>query len=426
MMVTGDHPATAAAIAREIGIINSGPIDHFSDYSVGGGTEHPPALVITGHELPSFTDEIWDWALQHTEIVFARTSPEQKLLIVSQCQKRGHIVAVTGDGVNDAPALKKADVGVAMGAGSEIAREAADMVLLDNDFCGIITGIRQGRCLFDNLKKVMIYVLPAGEFSEILPVVANVCLGLPLSLSAFLMIVICVGTDFFADISLVYEVPDLDLMTRPPRNVKKEPLLDWRLLFNAIVYVGIPECFFAFLFFFIYFNENGIPIGSAMLSYENWGDGYLNFTNDQLNEIMYNGQSIFFVTLIVSQFGNLMSTRSRRVPLLDSIRQNGIHFPIVNVIRRRLGWFKEDLVDAADLSTQDNTQAVLLAIISSFALAVFVTTAPFLNDVFSTRPVSPRWWAQGFCIAILLFSMGEGRKYYIRRFPHSLLAWLAW
>merc|ERR1712165_194143 len=161
IMVTGDHPITAKAIARSVGIISDGnktvediaeekgiPVDQINPRDAN-------AAVVHGGELKELTEKALDEILMyHSEIVFARTSPQQKLIIVEGCQRMGAIVAVTGDGVNDSPALKKADIGVAMGiAGSDVSKQAADMILLDDNFASIVTGVEEGRLIFDNLKK---------------------------------------------------------------------------------------------------------------------------------------------------------------------------------------------------------------------------------------------------------------------------------
>jgi sodium/potassium-transporting ATPase subunit alpha len=158
-----------------------------SDLDSGGSSVR--AIVLSGPELLSLDETQWDRLAQYDEIVFARTTPEQKLRIVRELQARNEIVGMTGDGVNDAPSLRAADVGIALGSGSDIAIEAADMVLLDS-FSSVIEALRYGRMMFDNLKKTVAYLLPAGSFSEFWPVMANVFFGLPQILSSFLMIII--------------------------------------------------------------------------------------------------------------------------------------------------------------------------------------------------------------------------------------------
>ncbi len=147
------------------------------------------ALLLTGGDLMKLNDHQWDQVCAYPEIVFARTTPDQKLRIVREFQARDEIVAMTGDGVNDAPALKAADIGISLATGSDIAIEAADMVLLDS-FAAIVEAVRYGRLVFDNLKKVIAYLLPAGSWSEFWPVFTNVIFGLPQILSSFLMIII--------------------------------------------------------------------------------------------------------------------------------------------------------------------------------------------------------------------------------------------
>merc|ERR1712181_165679 len=165
IMVTGDHPITAKAIARSVGIISDGQ-ETVEDIAA----REARAAVIHGGEIKDLSEKALDEVLMyHSEIVFARTSPQQKLIIVEGCQRMGAIVAVTGDGVNDSPALKKADIGVAMGiAGSDVSKQAADMILLDDNFASIVTGVEEGRLIFDNLKKSIAYTL-TSNIPEISP-----------------------------------------------------------------------------------------------------------------------------------------------------------------------------------------------------------------------------------------------------------------
>lgn len=147
------------------------------------------AITLSGSELMSLNDHQWEQLCQYQEIVFWRTTPEQKLRIVREFRARDEIVGMTGDGVNDAPSLKAADIGIALGSGSDIAIEASDMVLMES-FSAIVEAVQYGRVVFDNLKKTIVYLLPAGSFSEFWPVFTSVVFGLPQVLSSFLMIII--------------------------------------------------------------------------------------------------------------------------------------------------------------------------------------------------------------------------------------------
>jgi sodium/potassium-transporting ATPase subunit alpha len=194
---------TAQAIAAECGIITSPAhaIKSVSDLSRDNassdstaeikakGSHQFSSIILSGPELLTLNDNQWSQVCQYDEIVFARTTPEQKLRIVREFQARHEVVAMTGDGVNDAPSLKAADIGIALGSGSDIAIEAADMVLLDS-FSAVLEAVKYGRVVFDNLRKTVAYLLPAGSFSEFWPGFTNIIFGLPQVLSSFLQIII--------------------------------------------------------------------------------------------------------------------------------------------------------------------------------------------------------------------------------------------
>merc|ERR1712233_216933 len=240
IMVTGDHPITAKAIARSVGIISDGQEtveDIAARKNIPVEEVNPRearAAVIHGGEIKDLSEKALDEVLMyHSEIVIARTSPQQKLIIVEGCQRMGAIVAVTGDGVNDSPALKKADIGVAMGiAGSDVSKQAADMILLDDNFASIVTGVEEGRLIFDNLKKSIAYTL-TSNIPEISPFLLFILADVPLPLGTVTILCIDLGTDMVPAISMAYEFAESDIMKRQPRNPFTDKLVNERLISMA-------------------------------------------------------------------------------------------------------------------------------------------------------------------------------------------------
>ncbi len=199
VMITGDHKLTAVAIAKELGIMTEGE------------------MVLTGAELDNLSDEEFDKIVEKAA-VYARVSPEHKLRIVRALKKKGHIVAMTGDGVNDAPALKQADIGVAMGiTGTDVTREAADMVLADDNFATIVTAVEGGRAIYDNIRKFSFFLL-RSNFDELLVIGSFALLGLPLPLTAGMILWINLVTDGGPALALSLDPPQEDLMSRQPRD----------------------------------------------------------------------------------------------------------------------------------------------------------------------------------------------------------------
>jgi Ca2+-transporting ATPase len=203
VMITGDHKLTAVAIAKELGIM-----DNESD------------LALTGAELDKMSDEEFDKIVEEVS-VYARVSPEHKLRIVRALKKKGHIVAMTGDGVNDAPALKQADIGIAMGiTGTDVTREAADMVLADDNFATIVTAVEGGRAIYDNIRKFSFFLL-RSNFDELLVIGVFALLGMPLPLSASMILWINLVTDGGPALALSKDPPQEDLMSRLPRDPRE-------------------------------------------------------------------------------------------------------------------------------------------------------------------------------------------------------------
>ena len=196
-MITGDHPVTAMAIAEELGISANG-------------------TVVTGRELERMTDD--ELAREVVDVdVYARVSPADKLRIVTAWQKRGAVVAMTGDGVNDAPALKKSDIGVAMGiSGTDVSREASEMILLDDNFASIVAAVEEGRGIFGNIRKYLMYLI-SSNVGEILLMAGATVAGMPLPLSAIQILYVNLATDGLPALALSVDPPEPDLMRRPPR-----------------------------------------------------------------------------------------------------------------------------------------------------------------------------------------------------------------
>ena len=198
VMITGDHPLTAQAVARELGLLKTG-------------------RVVTGAELEAMSDVEFEIEVEKID-VYARVSPAHKLRVVSALQKKGHIVAMTGDGVNDAPALKKADIGVAMGiTGTDVSKEAAAMTLTDDNFASIVAAVEEGRGIFGNCKKYLMYLLSANT-SELLIMVGAALLGLPMPLTAVQLLYVNLATDGLPALALAVDPPERDIMRRKPRN----------------------------------------------------------------------------------------------------------------------------------------------------------------------------------------------------------------
>jgi len=198
VMITGDHPLTAQAIARELGLLKAG-------------------RVVTGAELEAMGEAEFEREVEAID-VYARVSPAHKLRVVTALQKNGHIVAMTGDGVNDAPALKKADIGVAMGiTGTDVTKEAAAMMLTDDNFASIVAAVEEGRGVFGNIKKYLMYLL-SSNIGEIGLMAGSVLLGLPLPLTAVQILYVNLATDGLPALALSVDPPETDLMKRKPRN----------------------------------------------------------------------------------------------------------------------------------------------------------------------------------------------------------------
>ena len=350
IMVTGDHPHTARAIAREIGLVK---------------TAQP--VVITGDELRRLSPAQLQLALDAPEILFARVAAEQKMHLVEALQKKGEIVAVTGDGVNDAPALKAADIGIAMGiAGTDVAKEAADLILLDDNFASIVAAIEEGRAVFDNLRKFLTYIL-TSNIPEIAPYLAFVLFRIPLPLTIIQILAVDLGTDMLPALALGAEKPDPDVMRRPPR-ARNERLLSWKLIVRAYLFLGMLEAAAAMTVFFFVLNAAGWHYGETLAR---TAPLYLQATTACL------------ATIVMMQVMNVFLCRH----------------PFKSSLSFRL--FSNPLI--------------LLGIAAELGLLLFIVYTPAGNWLFGTAPIGAEVWLLAAALAVFMGIVEEARKAWLRR-----------
>ena len=400
IMVTGDHPITAKAIARSVGIISEGneTVEDIANRLKISIEKVDPnmarAAVIHGQQLRDLSSDQLDHILRtHPEIVFARTSPQQKLIIVEACQRQGAIVAVTGDGVNDSPALKKADIGIAMGiTGSDVSKQAADMILLDDNFASIVTGVEEGRLIFDNLKKSIAYTL-TSNIPEISPFLLFILADIPLALGTVTILCIDLGTDMVPAISLAYEKPESDIMKRKPRDPKNDKLVNERLISIAYGQIGMIQAAAGFYSYFVILAENGFLFDRVFGIRKDWDSKSINdvldsygqeWTYRQRKILEFTCHTAFFVAIVVVQWADLIICKTRR----NSIMQQGMNNHVLN-----------------------------FALVFETALAVFLCYFPGLDKGLRMYPLKLSWWSLALPFSLTIFCYDELRRYILRENP---------
>ena len=350
IMVTGDHPRTALAIGREVGLIRT-----------------DQAVVINGEQLARMSNTQLQLALDAPEILFARVGADQKLRIVTALKRKRHIVAVTGDGVNDAPALKHADIGIAMGlSGTDVAKEAADIILLDDNFASIVAAVEEGRAVFDNIRKFLTYIL-TSNIPELVPYLAFVLLRIPLPLTIMQLLTVDLGSNILPALGLGAEKPDPGVMKRPPRP-RRERLITWPLLARAYLFLGVLEAAAAMAAFFFVLDGSGWRYGEVLAQTD---PRYLAATTATLSAI------------VVMQVVNVFLCRSPR----DSLLTTGI-----------LG-----------------NRFILIGIAVAILLILVIDYTPFGNRIFGTAPIAWEVWLFMLPFAAGLLVLEEARKWALRR-----------
>jgi len=409
IMVTGDHPITAKAIAKSVGIISADnmtveDIAAAKNKDVNQLTKEEQreahAAVVHGGELKDITDAQLDEILMyHSEIVFARTSPQQKLIIVEGCQRMGAIVAVTGDGVNDSPALKKADIGVAMGiAGSDVSKQAADMILLDDNFASIVTGVEEGRLIFDNLKKSIAYTL-TSNIPEISPFLLFILADVPLPLGTVTILCIDLGTDMVPAISMAYEGAESDIMKRQPRNPFTDKLVNERLISMAYGQIGMIQASAGFFVYFVILAENGFLPWDLFGLRKSWDSLAINDLEDSYGQewtykdrkiLEYTCHSAFFVSIVIVQWADLIICKTR----MNSVFQQGMK-----------NWFMN------------------FGLCFETLLAVVLCYTPGMDKGLRMYPLKINWWIPAMPFSLLIFIYDETRKSILRK--RGLQSWIA-
>jgi magnesium-transporting ATPase (P-type) len=350
IMITGDYGLTAESIARHIGVVRG---------------EHPH--IITGIELEKMSQEDLKIKLKD-EVIFARVAPEQKLRVVSALQEMGQVVAVTGDGVNDSPALKKADIGVAMGVtGTDVAKEAADMILTDDNFASIVNAIEEGRAVFNNIRKFALYILNSNVSEAVPFVVFLLSRGtIPLPLTIMQVLSIDLGTDMVPALALGAELPEDGIMESPPRS-QKEPLLGHKLIVRALFWYGMIGSIAAMSAFFFLNSQYGWP----EVAMANSGTIYRMATTMTLGAI------------VVTQVGIVFNCRTERTSIF------------------KVGLFSNRLV--------------LLGIACEITLLCILIYVPFLHEVFNTAPIGISQWGFLFIWPVIVVLLDEIRKAILRK-----------
>ena len=404
IMVTGDHPITAKAIAKSVGIISEGneTVEDIAErLGIAREKVNPRdamAAVVHGGEIKDLTSAQMDEILiYHTEIVFARTSPQQKLIIVEGCQRMGSIVAVTGDGVNDSPALKQADIGVAMGiAGSDVSKQAADMILLDDNFASIVTGVEEGRLIFDNLKKSIAYTL-TSNIPEISPFLLFILADVPLPLGTVTILCIDLGTDMVPAISMAYEGSESDIMKRKPRNPYTDKLVNERLISVAYGQIGMIQASAGFFTYFVILAENGFLPSDLFGLRRAWDSQAVNDLEDSYGQewtykdrkvLEYTCHTAFFVSIVIVQWADLIICKTRK----NSVFQQGMS-----------NWFMN------------------FGLIFETLLACFLSYTPGMENGLRMYPLKINWWIPALPFSLLIFCYDECRKFILRRNPGGWL-----
>jgi magnesium-transporting ATPase (P-type) len=345
VIITGDYGPTAEVIASEVGIVNK-----------------ENCTIIRGVDLETKSDKELVDEVRKGDVIFARVSPEQKLRIVKVLKDHGEIVAVTGDGANDAPALREADIGISMGlSGTDVAREASDMVLLDDSFASIVKAVESGRTIYENLRKFIVYVF-SHNWAELVPYVLFVLLGIPLPLLVIQVLAIDLGIDVIPSLALSREPPEPGIMTETPRDIKER-------LFNRAVF--LRSLYLGFI----------IAAGAMYGCLHTWSAGgwHLGMSLQDTDPLYVKGTTMTFAGIVVAQVGNVLVSRTSKVSL-----------------------FKTSL---------KSNKWIWVGIISQLSILSIIVYTPFIQTIFGTTAIGLDDWGYLFLLAGIVILAEELRKF---------------
>lgn len=400
-----------------------------------------------------------DWLMKR-DVVFARTTPDQKLMIVEACQNLSHVVAVTGDGVNDSPAIKRSNIGIAMGiVGTDVAKDAADIILMDDNFASIVEGIKQGRIVFDTLKKIISYNM-CSNIPEFLPVVGFFILGFPIPMTTFSILLIDVCADIYPNVAMAYEGAESDTMNEKPRNVKIDRLCTYKMLAWSFGFLGILHTSAGMLSYFVVMNDYGFkPEGTLRLTYQEYiipevhdtfnpDDPYRGNTNAfllhnveklgidgdklfelqelqrDLNFIANSDQEVDFRVGLLNWDLKKFSTctyeglgyhkRSKVCYTLEAVRHaQSAYLANTVVVQVSSGWAYRTIVQSIFQFSFDNMDMNFAYFLEN-AFICFFLYVPGVSYGLALRGILVQHWCIGFGTFVVFFLWSEAFKYLIR------------
>ena len=354
VIITGDYGPTAEVVAREVGIVDA-----------------DCCSIVRGVDLDGLGDEAIVDAVRRGNVIFARVSPEQKLRIVKVVKESGEVVAVTGDGANDAPSLKEADIGVAMGAsGTDVAREAADIVLLDDSFESIVKAVESGRAIYENIRKFIVYVF-SHNWAELIPYMLYALLGIPLPLLVVQVLAIDLAIDVIPSLALSREPPEAGIMLEPPRSLKER--LFTAKVFLRSFYIGVI-----------------IAVGAMYGCLSAWmaGGWELGMALPLDSPVYVKGVTMTFAGIVVAQVGNVIACKTSKV----------------SIFRTKLS----------------TSKWLIIGIIAQLSILSFLIYVPFMQTFFGTTALGIEDWLYLASLALIVVFAEETQKFFSRRWHKSV------